>query len=587
MKVCTKCRRRHGKPHGEKCSKISGSGSERDMFSPPPNQGDFSIHGQALGDDSEYPPMPSATIATGPGCSPFRPIMDKVLHSTANSSSPTRVVTVPLTCVSPYKTVSFDTADSDPDLREMLQADAFDMTEVEADAPDEPDRRRRSTRTRKPRIGAAEEGYASGYLGECEDPPSQKRRSRKDRPAAVLVSDISSIKTPRSRARSTSRPRKTAQVYSPPPPSRAEQIPQDTHPSAQFHLPQNCPPPPQCPPPPHTPVYAWPVNKNMYPAPCATISAAHAQHQSPRADSNLEAKLDSLTSSIHAVNQRLADMESHHHPHGPRSVLPHSSPQQRESIIQRHLREADLTDEHGSTARAEVPAVTSTSGNSTSPPTKVISGKFKTFHDTGIINNIVWPHHVIHKGPERKPVKYDDITIPEFVLGVLRMAQSSDNKIEITNHLMNVLEDMCLFEWEQVRQAYGILLSEIEHDRCQWDDAQQIDHIRRLFAQHPDGRIRQFHFKPTRSQRSSQSQNTSNTASQHPGRPCMLYQNGRCGQQGDHVTKGHLFRHVCNHCWTVRNMTCIHQESRCIAKTYRSGPGGPQHSTAPPNTSVN
>jgi len=110
----------------------------------------------------------------------------------------------------------------------------------------------------------------------------------------------------------------------------------------------------------------------MYPAPCATISAAHAQHQSPRADSNIEAKLDSLTSSIHAVNQRLADMESHHHPHGPRSVLPHSSPQQRESIIQRHLREADLTDEHGSTARAEVPTVTSTSGNSTSPPCATI-----------------------------------------------------------------------------------------------------------------------------------------------------------------------------------------------------------------------
>ena len=294
------------------------------------------------------------------------------------------------------------------------------------------------------------------------------------------------------------------------------------------------------------------------PRPWIQQDFGHLHSADQSAPSHLESKLDTVVASMESVHQRLSLMEANAHstPTRPVRTIPKTSPEQRKETIKQHLRDADLVDEEGSTHPTTIPQVSTNSGKTIS--TK--SGRFTTTFDSGIMHHIPWPHHVIYKGLERKPIRFDELSIQELVLGALKIALQSEYFKYMIKQLIQLMEDACLYEWSQCRFAYGVLLQEIELDNAHWDQPEKIEYIRQLYAHSPEGLIRQSHGKPRVNRPHHQDKSPSH------GRPCRLYQFGNCTHTTDHQAKGYTFRHICMFCWNIKKLAFTHPENQCISK---------------------
>ena len=65
------------------------------------------------------------------------------------------------------------------------------------------------------------------------------------------------------------------------------------------------------------------------------------------------------------------------------------------------------------------------SKNKADDPPKTTSGATKTADDLQVKKDIPWPHFYVHRGPERRPVQYKQLSMSEFVFGYICMISDS------------------------------------------------------------------------------------------------------------------------------------------------------------------
>lgn len=179
------------------------------------------------------------------------------------------------------------------------------------------------------------------------------------------------------------------------------------------------------------------------------------------------------------------------------------------------------------------------------------SGRARTADDF-VTREIDWPHYYIYRGTERKPAKYEDLSVQEFVCGylasILRGKESESTRKHMLTHLHELMLDATDFPWPNVRNYHAVLLNQFEMDRVTWEDTDKIQQLRHTYAH------RVHVAKPVSSRSKSDI------------KYCAAYQTGTCEEPGDHQTSKGLLKHICAHCLRVTGIGYGHPEEKCRRK---------------------
>ena len=188
------------------------------------------------------------------------------------------------------------------------------------------------------------------------------------------------------------------------------------------------------------------------------------------------------------------------------------------------------------------------------------SGRFRN-NEAHSVKYVPWPHEFIYVGAARKHVAYDQLTVPQFTLGFLKILHretSTEVKDAMLNYLMNLLQDVIDMPWEVSRGIHAVVLQEMEKGAISWTDHSEIERIRRLYAH---GQIV--------GQNPAFTNNTKATESSHMDKKkivCSYFNSGKCSRSGDHNTETVIYRHICSYCYTDIKRAFHHAESDCLRK---------------------
>jgi len=188
---------------------------------------------------------------------------------------------------------------------------------------------------------------------------------------------------------------------------------------------------------------------------------------------------------------------------------------------------------------------------------KIKSGRVRTAADVARIP-MEWPHYHVYRGPDRKPAHYDDLSVPEFIMGYMTiLLDSPDINRDMLMHLRDVMTDTVDYSWDSARNSHAVLLQQMEQGRITWQDRTQVQEVRRRYAQTNGPTLHQ-----SRDTRGPQF--------------CVRYQDGRCTLEDGHSTVRGPVRHVCAFCLRCTGNTYRHAEGDCNrknatqAKNYRA-----------------
>ena len=110
------------------------------------------------------------------------------------------------------------------------------------------------------------------------------------------------------------------------------------------------------------------------------------------------------------------------------------------------------------------------------PPLKLFkgrnkSGKMKTALDS-VVRKVDWPHYHVFRAGSAKSVKYDDLSLSEFVFGyccqVLELLGKEGASSKISRrleHLRDLMEDTSDFSFDQAKAYHAIVLNRFEQAR--------------------------------------------------------------------------------------------------------------------------
>ena len=221
-------------------------------------------------------------------------------------------------------------------------------------------------------------------------------------------------------------------------------------------------------------------------------------------------------------------------------------------------------------AQAAIPPPTETTSASTDRKPGKKSGQARTVEDT-VIRDIDWPHLNVYRGPERRPVRYNDLNMQEFTHGFMVMVQNCKNNFDqdvMFGILRDMMEDALNYPWENVRNFYRILASYVE---MEWSDHGRIQALRRQYAQSTTVLSAGGASKSDKPKFTARSVATN-------ARTCHAYQRAECQERGDH--SGYL--HACAYCVRQTGQAYPHAEKDCRlkindgSKNERGGPPAPQ-----------
>ena len=94
---------------------------------------------------------------------------------------------------------------------------------------------------------------------------------------------------------------------------------------------------------------------------------------------------------------------------------------------------------------------------------------------TTVLYPQLWPHSFLSLTNARRDIKYDDLTLEEFVAGYGQILQSPD-LLEMEHsarlkHLVSLVYFAQQYEWQAVLSFYGAVLLEIEQGLLKWGDS--------------------------------------------------------------------------------------------------------------------
>ena len=161
---------------------------------------------------------------------------------------------------------------------------------------------------------------------------------------------------------------------------------------------------------------------------------------------------------------------------------------------------------------------------------------------TTVLYPQLWPHSFLNLTNARRDIKYDDLTLEEFVAGYGQILQSPDltqmERSARLKHLVSLMYFAQQYEWQAVLSFHGAVLLEIERRLLKWGDS--------LF--HLESRTLYWHPKTPKSSTSGGSSTSSTTVLY-----CRDFQRQQCSFNQAHY--GYLrgerkwLRHICSDCW--------------------------------------
>ena len=161
---------------------------------------------------------------------------------------------------------------------------------------------------------------------------------------------------------------------------------------------------------------------------------------------------------------------------------------------------------------------------------------------TTVLYPQLWPHSFLSLMNARRDIKYDDLTLEEFVAGYGQILQSPDIVESERSARLKLLVSLMYFaqqyEWQAVLSFHGAVLLEIERGLLQWGDS--------FF--HLGSRTLYGHPKTQKSSTSGGSSSSSTTVLY-----CRDFQRQQCSFNQAYY--GYLrceqkwLRHICSDCW--------------------------------------
>jgi len=196
------------------------------------------------------------------------------------------------------------------------------------------------------------------------------------------------------------------------------------------------------------------------------------------------------------------------------------------------------------------------SGNNlvTSPPSnkRVKSGRDRTGNEGIAKNYVQWPQELCYIGAERRRVKYDDLTLAQWMLGFTSIITQEENPLHRANmctYLSNISQDIVDIGFHPCKGSHAVLLCSMEEGRVNWGQPEVIDNMRRTYIQ--------------------RCAITTATKSNKSSVPCAKYQTSECNYTVEHTYNNVLQKHVCAFCFSNGGRLFQHRESQCMKKQTR------------------
>lgn len=190
-----------------------------------------------------------------------------------------------------------------------------------------------------------------------------------------------------------------------------------------------------------------------------------------------------------------------------------------------------------------------------------------------------YPFRYVLRGPERRKVSINSVTLSEHLWGLVRMIR--DDKLDpairphLNTHLVEIIEDSCDFEWRNVRGWSEEVFGLIAEDRLPggWTASSRIQMLRMSMSRlhsarqtcEPDNFPRQRDAQPRPLQQFSQQTDSGK------GGPCHAYNShSGCPLPAGHMSNGKRLQHVCTFCLVNSCAPYTHPGTQCRNKAKSS-----------------
>lgn len=195
------------------------------------------------------------------------------------------------------------------------------------------------------------------------------------------------------------------------------------------------------------------------------------------------------------------------------------------------------------------------------------SGRVRTADDR-VVKQVQWPHFHVFKSGNAESVKYNDMTIAEFVYGFASQLLTENGPVDWKgqiSHLRDLMQDSADYSWENARNFHGIVLSHIERGLITWQSKDDIALLRRRFSQRV-GSSQQGSSKMVDPKKKVPEKQA--TEKKGGRRCCRAYNVDFCSVQDKthKTTAGDTLVHCCSYCWRVFRQERAHKESNCMHK---------------------
>lgn len=190
-----------------------------------------------------------------------------------------------------------------------------------------------------------------------------------------------------------------------------------------------------------------------------------------------------------------------------------------------------------------------------------------------------FPFKLVSRGPEKKKIAINQVTLAEHLWGILRIVKDPKTSpgiiVYLLNHLEDVIEDACDFEWVKVRRWSEEIFSLVAENRLAsgWGSQQRIQMLRMNLSRVESATLYPAQAYQSRRQTYPYQQNETTKG----GPPCLAY-NGPagCALPSGHVVNGKKMSHVCTFCLYNSSAAYTHPETHCRNK-LRYPPPPPAH----------
>lgn len=190
----------------------------------------------------------------------------------------------------------------------------------------------------------------------------------------------------------------------------------------------------------------------------------------------------------------------------------------------------------------------------------VKSGRERTGGDDFRRVYVKWPQEACFVGADRKRVKYDDLSYPQWTAGITTVAATESDPIIQKNMLKYIAalqQDVCDFGFDTARGAHALILTNIEESHCSWLDIELIQGMRQSYTY-------KIQAKST-GQTMGTSDSNHKSGADRPTRICRNFNTGSCTHSSSHVSANTQFNHYCAHCYK-QGYKYSHAETECKRK---------------------